>query len=200
MPLVASLGNPLGSTIPQLYLHNQEAIYLQPPQSNANIDTTTSIEPLIKKQRLDDPNTLTEPTSSGNVQPKSDNNMGGDDKDLQIVDLTEKESPSSMSEVDFARSLDNPNVTLQISIPLDVSNKAWNFNGQTLNLAVNVMTKVKAIKEKLQPLLGGMPINKIQLRSTSIGFLKDATSLAFYNIGHMNPHLELVPKTRGGRK
>jgi hypothetical protein len=202
----ASIGNPLGSAVPLPYIPNSQAIFMQPPSSNMDM-VTASIEPLTKKPRLDDSIALTDNFGvSGEVNtllPKEDinKNMEGDEKEVNMRDVTENVTAVSMSEADFARSLkDDPNVSIQVSIPLDSSNMAWNFNGQTLNITVNVMTKVKAIKEKLQSQLGGMPINKMQLRNATIGFLKDATTLAYYNIGHSNPYLELVPKTRGGRK
>jgi hypothetical protein len=55
------------------------------------------------------------------------------------------------------------------------------------------------VKAALKPQLGNMPMNKMQLKHSQQGFLKDTFSLAHYNIGPMTT-LELVPKTRGGRK
>lgn len=105
---------------------------------------------------------------------------------------------TTLSETDFVESLPDRNVKLNISIPRDTSNTAWNLNGQKISLEVDVMTSVKAIKESLQTHLGSMPINKIQLKSPGIGFLKDSHSLAYLNIGSTD--LEMVPKVRGGRR
>jgi hypothetical protein len=78
---------------------------------------------------------------------------------------------------------------------------AWNFNGQIVSLSVNVMSKVKEVKEQLSRThLNSMPANKIQLKSVKAGaFLKDSLSLAQLNIGP-TATMELVPKIRGGRK
>lgn len=111
----------------------------------------------------------------------------------------ETETQELMSESDFCASLDSPMVSLAIQIPRDPSNSAWNFNGQVLTLSVDVMSKVKAVKEELQSHLGGMPTNKMQLKNESTGFLKDGATLAHQNIGP-SAKLELILKTRGGRK
>jgi len=111
----------------------------------------------------------------------------------------EETTPTILSEEDFIKSLSDPTVTLSISVPSD-PNTAWNLNGQTLSVSVHVTTKIKVVKQQLQSQLAGMPVNKMQLKSPSIGFLKDMLSLAFLNIGVDNNSLELVPKTRGRRK
>ena len=53
-----------------------------------------------------------------------------------------------------------------------------------------------------------MPVNKMQVKSPALGFLKDGLTLAVYNIGKEEEEgwngpgtvLELVPKVRGRRK
>lgn len=190
----AVAGNPLGLAAPQPYLPNSQVIFMQP-----NV-VTASVEPLMKRPRLDDPDTFVVSEKVATFLPHAETSIEVDEKDANAADSAETAIPLSMTEAEFARSLHDPNITLQVLIPLDSTNKAWNFNGQTLNLTVNVMTKVKAIKEKLQSQLGGMPINKMQLRNATIGFLKDTATLAYCNIGHSNCYIELVPKTRGGRK
>lgn len=90
-------------------------------------------------------------------------------------------------------------MSLAIQIPNDSSNSAWNFNGQSVPLSIDVMSKVKAVKSELQSHLGGMPTNKMQLKDEKSGFLKDGMTLAHFNIGP-TATLELVPKTRGRRK
>mmetsp|Transcript_9409 Transcript_9409/g.14023 ORF Transcript_9409/g.14023 Transcript_9409/m.14023 type:complete len:748 (-) Transcript_9409:180-2423(-) len=117
-----------------------------------------------------------------------------DEKDTEVIQTTK------LSEGDFARSLPDPLVTLSIIVPNDESYPSWNFNGQTLSISVDVMTKIKGLKQKLQAQLGDMPLNKMQLKSPDIGFLKDAFSLAKLNIGSHSKPIELVPKVRGGRK
>jgi splicing factor 3A subunit 1 len=104
-------------------------------------------------------------------------------------------------EEEFAASLSKPEVTLQIRIPNDPSQMAWNFYGQIVSLSTHVMSKVKTIKEQLSNThLNGIPANKIQLKNVANGaFLKDANSLASLNLGP-NITLELVPRARGGKK
>ncbi len=106
-------------------------------------------------------------------------------------------APTKLSEADFADSLPSPTVTLSIIVPNDPNYSSWNFNGQTLSVSIDVMTKIKGLKQKLQPELGGMPVNKMQLKSPDVGFLKDAFSLAKLNIASHSPAIELVPKVRG---
>lgn len=101
---------------------------------------------------------------------------------------------------DFLASLGKPEVTLQVRIPNDPSQIAWNFYGQILSMKVHVMTKIKDVKSELSRRhLNGMPPNKIQLRDTIIGFMKDGSTLASLNIGP-TATVEMIPKTRGGRK
>lgn len=106
-----------------------------------------------------------------------------------------------LGEAEFAASLSKPEVTLQIRIPNDPSQMAWNFYGQILSLSVNVMSKVKQVKADLSHLhLNDMPVNKIQLKDPISGFLNNnSMTLAALNIGP-TATLELVPKTRGGRR
>ncbi|CAJ1968444.1 unnamed protein product [Cylindrotheca closterium] len=105
-----------------------------------------------------------------------------------------------LSAEDFQASLGKPEVTVQVRIPNDPSQIAWNFYGQILSMRVHVMTKIKDVKSELsQRHLNGMPPNKIQLRDTSIGFLKDSSTLASLNMGP-TATVEMIPKTRGGRK
>lgn len=104
-----------------------------------------------------------------------------------------------LSEQDFCASLESPTVNLTIQVPNESSNASWNFNGQSISLSVDVMSKIKAVKTELQSHLGGMPTNKMQLKDEKAGFLKDASTLAHYNIGPSGT-LELKTKTRGKRK
>ena len=104
-----------------------------------------------------------------------------------------------LSETEFAATLDSPTVSLSVQIPDDESNAGWNFNGQVVSLSVDVMTKISAVKAQLKVELGGMPANKMQLKDENVGFLKDGVTLARLNIGP-TANLELIPKTRGGRK
>jgi len=90
--------------------------------------------------------------------------------------------PTTLSEADFAKSLPSPTVTFSIQVPPS-NNSGWNFNGQSISVSVDVMPTIKAVKGWLASELGGMPVNKMQLKSAAQGFLKDGATLAFLNIG-----------------
>jgi hypothetical protein len=106
-----------------------------------------------------------------------------------------------LSESDFIATLLDPNdVPICIRIPHDPSNSAWNLNGQIQDINAKATTTVKDLKALLKEQLGGMPMNKMQLKNPTSGFMnKDGLSLASLNIGPMTT-IDLVPKTRGGRK
>lgn len=110
--------------------------------------------------------------------------------------------PELIPEAEFAASLAKPEVTIQIRVPNDPSQMAWNFYGQIVSLTVNVMSPVKTVKGELSTAhLNGMPANKIQLKNPATGaFLKDTLTLAALNIGPSSTTLELVPRARGGKK
>lgn len=120
---------------------------------------------------------------------------------LPVVQTESNADTEMLPEAQFAASLSKPEVTLQIRIPNDPSQMAWNFYGQIVSVTVNVMSKVKGVKTELSNVhLNSMPANKIQLKNPSSGvFLKDAKTLAALNIGP-SATLELVPRARGGKK
>lgn len=129
-------------------------------------------------------------------EPQLSGDPMADAGDVEIDGMESKLIPAA----EFAASLTKTDVTLQIRIPNDPSQMAWNFYGQILSMSVNVMSKVKTIKEELSRMhLNGMPANKIQFKATATGFLKDNLTLADLNIGP-SATVELIPKTRGGRK
>jgi len=107
----------------------------------------------------------------------------------------------TLPEAEFIATLENPaEVAFCVRIPYDASNAGWNFNGQTIDLSPGATTTVKEVKAMLKEQLGGMPINKMQLKHPDSGFMnKDGLTLAHFNVGP-GMTLDLVPKTRGGRK
>ena len=125
-----------------------------------------------------------------------------------IVEQTpteEQETESILPEAEFAAL--HPIIDeLEIQMP-DEHQQNWKnvCNGQVIVLKqIDVMTTIKAIKELLfDELQTEMPINKMQLKQMDQTFAKDSQTLASLNIGRPNiagPQLELIPKTRGGRK
>jgi hypothetical protein len=106
-----------------------------------------------------------------------------------------------VSAADFAAQLEIPEVTLQIRVPNDPSQMAWNFYGQIVSVSIDVNSKVKAVKEEISRAhLNNLPANKIQLKNTATkSFMKDSLTLAALNIGP-TATLELSLRVRGGRK
>lgn len=111
------------------------------------------------------------------------------------------QQPAVLPEEDFIATLENPNeIYFCVVVPHDPSNSNWNFNGQTIDVTLSARSKIKDVKEFLKGQLGGMPMNKMQLKHPVTGFMnKDALSLAHFNVGP-GMTIDLVPKTRGGRK
>ena len=118
--------------------------------------------------------------------------------------LDASESATLIPADQFAARYANGNISIRISLPLDVSpaGASWNLNSQTLTVVVPVTESVKRLKEILSSdFLAGMPTSKQQLKSTvaGVGFLKDAHTLAEVNIGE-GDLLELSIKSRGGKR
>ena len=180
-----------------------------PTLQNANVTPAreASIEPMAKRARLDLASTHPPPIIHHAVAPPplatpGEPQPSGDPMADALLPVAMDSEPESklIPEAEFAASLNKPEVTLQVRIPNDPSQMAWNFYGQILSLKVNVMSKVKAVKEELSRLhLNGMPANKIQFKDPKTGFLKDNVTLAALNIGP-TATVEMIPKTRGGRK
>lgn len=99
-------------------------------------------------------------------------------------------------EEDFAARYPSP-VNIIVNIPTD-SNSTWELRGQSLSVCVGVTQTVKELKDCIGALIGGMPPNKQQLKSSS-GFLKDKDTLASLNIGDSHI-LELSVRSRGGKR
>ena len=171
-----------------------------PPPTQHTQPDIQSEEPVAKRIKLDDSQAdmTAQPPPQPVMQPP------GIAMALPPPSIPEQQPPTEyepLSEADFIATLSNPDeVPICICVPHDPDNSAWNFNGQTIDITVRAMSKIKDLKSMLKEQLGGMPMNKMQLKHPSSGFMnKDARSVAHYNIGPMTT-LDLVPKTRGGRK
>ena len=166
-----------------------------PPKHALDSQGATEEEPATKKQRLDG---LQDPRLASGVPENAAAAVsvldGGIPTDFEVS----TEPAEFMPAAEFVKTLSKPEVTLQIRVPNDPAQQDWNFFGQIVSVTIDVNTKVKAAKEEISRLhLNGMPPNKIQLKSSK--FLKDSATLAALNIGP-TATLDLVPKTRGGRK
>jgi splicing factor 3A subunit 1 len=105
-----------------------------------------------------------------------------------------------LTEAAFAAANPGP-ITIQIKLPKDDTNAAWNLNGQQISVTLpeGVATTTKAVKGMAASAeLGGIPLGKFQLKAKA-GFLKDSQSLAAVNIGGGSV-LELSVKRRGGKR
>ena len=91
-------------------------------------------------------------------------------------------------------------VTINTITPIDPSVPAWGLNGQSVSVALSVLSTVKQLKESLSSVLGGMPAAKQQLKAITGGaFFKDTQTLAALNLGE-GASVDLTVKTRGGAK
>merc|ERR1719228_2559050 len=88
-------------------------------------------------------------------------------------------------------------VTFKVMVPQMPDKPEWKLDGQILTLALQLTDTVNTIKQRIMEELG-MPQGKQKLQHESI-FLKDAYSLAYYNITP-GTLLNLQLKERGGRK
>mmetsp|Transcript_58846 Transcript_58846/g.170212 ORF Transcript_58846/g.170212 Transcript_58846/m.170212 type:complete len:665 (-) Transcript_58846:89-2083(-) len=180
-----------------------------------------SMEPDAKRMRMDNsaagnvsipPPPPPPPTQQGSVPPPppsvapsgmepSGNPMADALLNAGNTGNSDNTGTQLLSEADFAASLPKPEITLQIRIPNDPTQMAWNFYGQILSLTINVMSTIKEVKSELSRLhLNGMPVNKIQLKDPASGFYNNNNaSLASLNIGP-TATMEMLPKSRGGRR
>ena len=78
-------------------------------------------------------------------------------------------------------------------------NPEWKLNGNTLGAHFTVTTTVMDVKAYLSKHLGGLPVKKQKLQSTTGRWLKDKDTLAFYNVG-AGALLKLGLKERGRKK
>jgi len=88
-------------------------------------------------------------------------------------------------------------VTMSIAVPNMPDKPEWKCDGQMLSITLSLTETVNTIKSKIMEELG-MPQGKQKLQHETI-FLKDANSLAYYNI-LPGAVINLQLKERGGRK
>jgi hypothetical protein len=124
-----------------------------------------------------------------------------------------KKSKELMSEESFISlygNVQNFSVTViipQIELDLELPGASSNSTNQMVDVMVpSLMATGKQIKDlfcnHVTTLTAGkvtLAANKIQLKDTAAGFLKDAKSLASYNL-NVGSVLEFSFKTRGGKK
>jgi len=99
----------------------------------------------------------------------------------------------------------NPaSVVVQLQVPTEeekTGRQEWSFNGQVLEIPMELTNTIKDLKDVLKEKLGGIPPNKQKLEIRGIGFLKDNPTLAYYNVGPQTTILLGVKaRGRGGKK
>lgn len=87
-----------------------------------------------------------------------------------------------VSESDFAQLVGDAPQSISIKTPVDDSNASWGLKGQIVTVECKVTDTIRTVKQKVSSHLGNMPAGKQQLRSPTLGFLKDALTLAHFNI------------------
>merc|ERR1719278_1412323 len=90
-----------------------------------------------------------------------------------------------------------PPIYIQPGLAMEDDEPEWKLEGQMLNVTLDLTETVNSVKSKIMDELG-MPQGKQKLQHESI-FLKDANSLAYYNI-MPGTVLNLQLKEKGGRK
>ena len=105
--------------------------------------------------------------------------------------------PNLVPEKQWAQMHPGP-VAVHVQIPDESENEKWNFNGQILQISVDIRSTVLDIKNKLSEILG-MPVSKMKFKNITHSVMKDSNSLAYYNVIPASI-IELVRKERGGRR
>jgi splicing factor 3A subunit 1 len=107
-----------------------------------------------------------------------------------------KTEENLMPEAEFMARFGSP-VTFKVLVPAMPDKPEWKLEGQMLSLTMELTDTVTSIKSRIHEELG-MPPGKQKLQQETL-FLKDAMSLAYYNVmpGTM---MALQLKERGGRK
>jgi len=88
-------------------------------------------------------------------------------------------------------------VTFKVSVPSMADKPEWKCDGQMMSVTLALTETVNSVKSKIMEEIG-MPQGKQKLQHETL-FLKDANSLAYYNI-MPGAVLNLQLKERGGRK
>merc|ERR1719309_46884 len=90
-----------------------------------------------------------------------------------------------------------PTTTFRVSVPSVGDKPEWKLNGQTLTFTFPLQETIATVKAKINDEVG-MPPGKQKLQHDSL-FLKDANTLAYYNVNAATV-ISLQLKERGGRK
>lgn len=89
------------------------------------------------------------------------------------------------------------NAQVRIKLPMH-GNKEWELEGQEIEMSAPLKRSVGKLKNAIAKFTK-LPANKQKLSMVGVGFLKDSTSLAAYNVGD-GAVISVEVKERGGRK
>ena len=158
-----------------------------PPPAPVDDDGVDPPAPAAKRQRV-----AADVSGNDAAAPQQDQ-KNGDDGDALMTDAAFLElHPGSVTlKIEVPQAPDTGKTK-----PLKMHEK---LKGQTLELEIgSAAEKVSALKKRITQELG-LPATKQQLSTPDLGFLKDAITLAQYNLG-MGAVLTLSLRERGGKK
>ena len=146
--------------------------------------------PMMSQQAMPPPPPLAAPAMDAEVGQKR-GRVDGDDEDAKPVKQKLRIGEMELEEENEWLSENPGTIDLKILCPDEAKDK--NLNGQTIDLKIESGKEtVLKIKQELKPLLGNLAQGKMKLEIKRMGFLKDANSLAYYNIKSGTPiHLHL---------
>lgn len=197
--------------------------------TNDNIVPSVTIHPPISITNPDVPlaqttNILTDTVSSQSLQYPNIVNMGSQDvqstklSQIPLSNLPQQIPQQSLSEpsnigegqemseekflLTYGDEASYPRCqyTFLITFPSSASSATSQSQDPDIEITdIDPSWTVKELKSQIASKYEKLPLPKIQLRKETGAFLKDANTLAFYNL-RPGSRLDVIPKTRGGRK
>ncbi|RWS31181.1 splicing factor 3A subunit 1-like protein [Leptotrombidium deliense] len=174
--------------------HQNPQIFLPPAAQHGNSFMMSPSPMLMGMYGMSLPSHDLHSSGSGIMHvPLSMSHGLGDDEPFFKKARTED---NLMSEEDFIRRNSGP-VTFKVQVPNIPDKPEWKLHGQMLTLSLPLTDLVSVIKVKIHEQIG-MPPGKQKLQYEGM-FIKDSSTLAFYNISK-GGIIVLGLKERGGRK
>ena len=137
--------------------------------------------PMMAQQPMPPPPPPAAPTTNAEVGQKRGREDGGDELDAEPVKQKLRIGEMELEDEDDWLAANPGTIKIKILCPDEAKDK--NLNGQTIDLEIESGKEtVLKIKQELKPLLGNLAQGKMKLEVKKMGFLKDANSLAYYNI------------------
>jgi len=146
-----------------------------PPQMLKTTSQTTSVKS-TSKPVLSYPSFV---QGMGNIAPPPSYYAG---VSLEPPSKKMKAERPLLSAEEFLAQTRERSVKVRLGVPNE-PNKKWKLNGQVLSLEISLTHTILQLKEKLEPLLGGMkPENQHLVTSSDCIVLKDHLTFADYNL------------------